>query len=48
MTTGFVLNTEVPLSWRSVKVAGQDPLPIIMRSNDFFNLYIKSLLGLSN
>ena len=31
-----------------VKVAGQDPLPIFMRSNDFSNLYIKSLLGLSN
>ena len=30
------------------KVAGQGPLPIFMRSNDFSNLYIKSLLGLSN
>ena len=25
-----------------IKVAGQDPLPIFMRSNDFSNLYIKS------
>ena len=32
----------------SIKVAGQGPLPIFMRSNDFSNLYIKSLLGLSN